>query len=261
MAIDAADFPLLLREAAARPFAGSLLTLGRQEVTLTARAVRALASRLALAVPKPAALEGWDGDACLDDARLFAALGFSRTDSMDISAYEGASVLHDLNAADLPPDLAGRFDVVFDRGTTEHVFHVPNALSAIARLCRVGGRVMHLSPSTNHMDHGFVMFSPCLLHGFYAANGFEVVRVEMIRQPWLDRHPVIEIRDYAPGCLDNFPAGSFDDAGYQVFVVAEKRPGATHDRAPKFRPTKAEGYGLGAAMRIRLDDSMSGRAG
>ena len=259
MAIDAADMPLILRETTARPFSGALLTLGKQDVTLTPSQLRAVARRMGAALPRAATLDARAPDAPLDDTLLFEALGFDAVDSMDVSAYEGATILHDLNAASIPPALENRFDVVFDRGTTEHVFNLPNALAAVARMCAPGGRVMHLSPSTNHMDHGFVMFSPRLFADYYAANGFAVERIEMARQPWLDRHPTIHLSRYAPGCLDGWEPGALGKGGYQVFVVARKMPGATHDRRPRFAEGSARGAGLSPVLRFTVPGAEPGR--
>ncbi len=259
MAIDAADMPLILREAMVRPFGGALLTLGKQDVTVTPAQLRAAARRVGATLPRVAALEARAHDGSLDDATLFKALGFASVDSMDVSGYEGATILHDLNAAAVPETLHGRFDVVFDRGTTEHVFNVPNALAAMARLCAPGGRVMHLSPSTNHLDHGFVMFSPRLFADYYAANGFTVERIEMARQPWLDRHPTIHLLRYGPGCLDGWAPGALGEGGYQLFVVARKTAGATHDRRPRFAEGAARGTGLAPVLRFTVHGSEPGR--
>ena len=259
MAIDAADMPLLLREMEARPFSGALLTLGKQDVTLTPAQLRAIARRMGVPLPRAVVLDVPAPDGSLDDATLFKSLGFASIDSMDVSGYEGATILHDLNAPSIPSDLESRFDVVFDRGTTEHVFNVPNALAAVARMCAPGGRVMHLSPSTNHLDHGFVMFSPRLFADYYAANGFAVERIELVRQPWLDRHPTIHLLRYAPGCLDGWAPGALGEGGYQVFVVARKISGATHDRRPRFVEGGARGTGLSPALRFAVPDAKPGR--
>jgi SAM-dependent methyltransferase len=257
MAIDAADMPLILREAVARPFAGALLTLGKQDVTLTLAQLRAVARDVAL--PRADGLDARAIDGPLDDATLFKALGFTSVDSMDVNGYEGATILHDLNAPSIPSALENRFDVVFDRGTTEHVFNVPNALAAMARMCAPGGRVMHLSPSTNHLDHGFVMFSPRLFADYYAANGFAIERIELARQPWLDRHPAIRLLRYAPGCLDGMAPGALGAGGYQVFVVARKMPGATHGRRPRFAEGAARGAGLSPVLRFTVRGAEPGR--
>lgn len=243
MAIDAGDLFLLIEEAKARPFTGAILTFGRQDVTVGGPALTALALRQGFAVRDAVSA----GPARLTDVALFRALGFSDVHSLDVNGYEGASVLHDLNSPDVPASAAGRYDVVFDRGTSEHVFHTPNMFSAAGRLARVGGRVMHLSPSTNHMDHGFYMFAPRLFHAFYAANGFEIERLALVRYPWLDRRPRIEVYAFDPSAPCTAPGGRLDDAGYQVFCVARKRADSTVDRVPRWRDGPAASASVSAA--------------
>lgn len=231
MAIDAPDLFLLLREAKERPFHGAILTFGRQDVTVDAPSFRRLAARLR--VREDALLPDRPGP--LTDGEVLRALGFSDVQSLDVNAYEGAGVLHDLNSPDVPPAACGRYDVVFDRGTSEHVFHTPNMFVAAARLARAGGRIIHLSPSTNHLDHGFFMFTPGLFEAFYSANGFEIERLELVRYPWLDRRPTIESYRYDASRPCAGTAGRLDEAAYQVFCVARKTSSSTADRLPLWR--------------------------
>src|SRR5205814_1882285 len=109
-----------------------------------------------------------------------------------------ADVLFDLNCGDLPEELKESFDVVLDPGTIEHVFHIPHSLKNIFHMLRLGGRVIHISPSSNHMDHGFYMFSPTFFWDYYTANQFDLSFVKIIRYkpqwvfPW-------KIASYSPG--------------------------------------------------------------
>ena len=108
---------------------------------------------------------------------LFSILGAQRIDSMDYSSYEGATILHDLNSP-LPGELKGRFSVVYDGGTLEHVFNVPEALKSCMEMVRVGGHFMQVNIANNFMGHGFWQFSPELLFRvFSSANGFQVESV------------------------------------------------------------------------------------
>ncbi|TPG08130.1 hypothetical protein [Sphingomonas oligophenolica] len=90
---------------------------------------------------------------------IFTKLGARRIAAMDISDYEGASVIHDLNAP-LAEEHQGRFSLVFDGGTLEHVFNCPTALASYMKLPRVGGHLIVSVPSNNEMGHGFYQFSP-----------------------------------------------------------------------------------------------------
>ena len=235
MAIDATDLFFLLREAKERPFAGTVLALGKQDITVDGPIFRRLAARVGFT---PVAELAGESEPMTDGA-LFRALGFSSAQSLDLSAYEGADVLHDLNSPDVPSEARGRYDVVFDRGTSEHVFHTPNVLTAAARLVRTGGRIIHFSPSTNHLDHGFFMFTPRLFHDFYTVNDFAIERLELVRYPWLDRRPTIEGYRFDPAIA----CGWLDEAGYQVFCVVRKTPSSTTDRTPLWSGTVARDGG------------------
>src|SRR5437763_3852117 len=63
-------------------------------------------------------------DGPIDDIALFRALGFTSVESLDASDYEGADIVWDLNKA-VPDSLKAKYDVVFDGGTSEHVFNFP----------------------------------------------------------------------------------------------------------------------------------------
>jgi SAM-dependent methyltransferase len=97
-------------------------------------------------------------------------------ESVDASAYENATHLHDMNLpwpADNPQ--RGRFDAVLDFGCLEHVFNFPVAWRNCVDLCRVGGHVLHSLPANNLSGHGFYQFSPELFFNLYQEkNGFEM---------------------------------------------------------------------------------------
>jgi len=87
----------------------------------------------------------------------------------------------------------------------------------------VGGKVIHLAPSSNHVEHGFYMFSPAFFFDYYTANHWKIETFKFFEyqrshdvSPW-------RIYNYTPGCLDHFSMGGFD-RGYLlgIFVVATK---------------------------------------
>ena len=115
-------------------------------------------------------------------ARYFEPLmrqwfGAATVDSVDASAYEQATLLHDMNLpwmADQPG--LGSYDAVLDFGCLEHVFDFPVAWRNCTALCRVGGHILHSLPANNLTGHGFYQFSPELFFNLYQAkNGFELV--------------------------------------------------------------------------------------
>src|ERR1043166_8363609 len=107
------------------------LTLGRQYMMVSPKRIASLLREHVLWPPAEgegnfmAALEGtkWRFEI------LARALGAKNASAMDVSDFEGATVLHDLNQP-IPPELEERFDVVIDGGTLEHVFNFPVAIAS-----------------------------------------------------------------------------------------------------------------------------------
>jgi SAM-dependent methyltransferase len=232
---------LLFEEGRRRPFAGSVLELGRCYIYLTRAELGDWARRDGFRLSAGAADElshdpGLAAQGCVSDRAFFAALGFERVESLDLLADEAPTHVHDLNLP-LPEELAGRFDVVFDTGTLIHVFDQRAAFRNLGLAVREGGRAIHYVPSTNHVDVGYFMHSPQLFSDFYAANGW---RVETLRfcefEPlwWRGRFepPLWIAYDYVPGALDGLGIGGFGGRPAATWVVATKLPGAGVDRTP-----------------------------
>lgn len=166
-----------------------------------------------------------------DDAALFHSLGFDSVESIDYSDFEGATHVADLNQ-EIPDHLKNRFDVVLDGGTLEHVFNLPQALKNACAMVKIGGRLILSSPSSNHMDHGFYMFSPTLFMDFFRANEWTVNTFYIVRygvdsaRPW-------KVYEYRPGDHGRFFIGALDRAAYGIFAVATKTEKSTGDRIPQ----------------------------
>jgi hypothetical protein len=109
--------------------------------------------------------------------KLFSLLGAKETNSLDYSAYEGATILQDMNSP-VPAHLHQRFSLIYDGGTLEHVFNIPQALKNCMNMVQVGGHFVQVNIANNFMGHGFWQFSPELLFRVFSpVNGFEIVAV------------------------------------------------------------------------------------
>jgi hypothetical protein len=137
------------------------------------------------------ALEGYRwGD--YSDRFLRAFLGVDELEILDNSAYEGATLIHDLNQQ-IPESLCAHFDAVIDAGTLEHVFNFPVALANLMKMVKVGGSIFITTPANNLCGHGFYQFSPELFfRAFTAENGFNLLRVVFLecRFPSVELLPV-----------------------------------------------------------------------
>jgi hypothetical protein len=113
---------------------------------------------------------------------LIAALGAKTVDSIDVSDYEGATVLFDMNYP-IPDTLKGKYDALVDGGTLEHIFFFPTALKNCMEMVKVGGHLIFLTPANNWFGHGFYQFSPELFYrALCAENGYEVERVVALEE-------------------------------------------------------------------------------
>ncbi len=242
MGLTAASVRAILAESIRRPYKGLVLTLGVQDIFLTKDEFTAIAgefgeyllTKFNLSEKPELAADDFISDKC-----FFASLGFSETIRLDASDYEGAEIVHDLNvplnetSTATSDAIIGSCDVVINGGTIEHVFNIPNALRNIFTLLKVGGRVIHcVAPSSNHMDHGFYMFSPTLFVDYYLANKFDINTFKIVKyrpetgNKW-------DTLDYVPGSLFPISMGGLDDACYGIYIVATKTAASTWEEVPQ----------------------------
>jgi hypothetical protein len=247
MALSLQSIALLLGEHQHQPFAGPVLTLGRQYVPFSYGAMLELfRQRGVVPQPLPATLsfDQSNGKRVWGDRVLFAHLGLEST-ALDVSDYEEAEIVHDLNQP-IPDALRGRYGTVFDGGTFEHVFCVSNAFTNVAELVRPGGRVLHLSPVNNYVNHGYWQLSPRSFFDFYEVNGFTDLRSTLIVHPRNDdgtrTWATFSFDPREPGGASNFYSSKGDFL--TVLFSAVKQEGSTSDRIPNQVFANADHYEL-----------------
>ncbi len=234
---------LVLNEAARAPFGGSVLVLSRMKVFFRLDELRALASEAGATLHElPAPALSFDPQlarlGCMDEKTFFAALGLDEVVTADISDYEGVDRLLDLNEP-LPEELRGRFDLVFDGGTIQHVFHLPNLLASVHQALRPGGRaVFPMAASHNHVDHGFYMLSPTFFHDYFSANDWRIERLAVceFESVWLGGRlhtPGWRVHPYEPGALDHRSYGGFGRPQLAIFAVATRLAHSTGHLPPQ----------------------------
>jgi SAM-dependent methyltransferase len=205
----------ILQEHAVRPFTGSLLLLGQADVYFTQERFQQMArTARATLIPnvpqRPSHLPVFAAKGYISGETLFEQLGFNAISVLDVST----------------------FDTIIDHGTMEHVFHFPNALRNLFQMLKVGGRIVHSSPSGNFFDHGFYMFQPTLFMDFYAANGWEINSIKVAQfTPAQETEPAF-FADYEPGLFDAVSYGKMDNKLYATICVARKSENSRGDVIP-----------------------------
>lgn len=115
----------------------------------------------------------------IDDATFFRSIGFDTIHSIDVSEYEGSLYIHDMNLP-VPESFYNKYDLIYDGGTSEHVFHFPNVLANIHKMLKVGGRIIHDLPTHNFVNYGFYMYSPTVFCDYYYTNRYTISSVNLI---------------------------------------------------------------------------------
>jgi hypothetical protein len=108
---------------------------------------------------------------------FFHELGAQTVDSIDFSGYEGSTIQKDLN---IPIDnaLKNAFSAVYDGGTLEHVFNIPQAFKNCMEMVAVGGHFLQCTVANNFLGHGFWQISPELIFRIFSTeNGFQIEKV------------------------------------------------------------------------------------
>lgn len=171
MALNSISAELLLHCRRLQPNAADFLMLGRQWLRLSPAEAARLGQEHRLKLDDLA-------DAQMTDTTyaepFFQRMGFQKVEALDVTTYQGAGLVHDMNTA-LPTEHHGKWDWVFDGGSLEHIFDFPNAIRNCAALLKPGGLFITQCPVNNWMGHGFYQFSPELFYRTFAkAHGFRV---------------------------------------------------------------------------------------
>jgi len=111
----------------------------------------------------------------LEDVDVLSTFTKSNYSVMDISDYEGANILHDLNRP-VPIKMHSKFDFVFTGGCLDNVFNPVSLLVNSSNLLKEGGRVVHYETFQGLLG-AFLMFSPEWFYSYYSVNDFDDVKV------------------------------------------------------------------------------------
>jgi len=183
------DLELLirLREEGYVPIAGSVIEIGAQQLANSFLEAGAALDRARdlfhvaqpCPLPQPGSRCTGEGGAELlpEGAPLasefWAWLGFSYS-SIDIDGSPGSIPL-DLNCDSVPGDTLGKYQLVTNFGTTEHVANQLNAFKIIHDLAACSGVMIHHLPMQGMLNHGLVNYNPKFFWMLARSNGYRLV--------------------------------------------------------------------------------------
>jgi SAM-dependent methyltransferase len=117
-------------------------------------------------------LENWPGKPRCSARYFYRMLGATEYDCIDLNEEHGA-IRHDLNYPLEEVSLYGKYDLVTDHGSCEHVFNIAEAYRTIHRLCKVGGLIV-ISQSL-WGGNGYFLYDRPFFEGIAAANGYRII--------------------------------------------------------------------------------------
>lgn len=108
-------------------------------------------------------------------------LGFDYA-AVDIDGSPGSIPL-DLNYDSAPPGETGKYDLVTNFGTTEHVANQLNAFKLIHDLTRHGGLMVHQLAAQGMLNHGLVNYNLKFFWMLGRSNGYNFVFADFRQSP------------------------------------------------------------------------------
>ena len=121
---------------------------------------------------------GWCDPIAFGLARCAYEILFDTTDAPDAIDQHGYENFRnaDLNA---PIENLGSYGTVINQGTAEHIFNIGQVFRTMHDACMVNGLMIHESPLTGWVDHGFYCLQPTLFYDVARANGYKIVSIHI----------------------------------------------------------------------------------
>jgi hypothetical protein len=104
---------------------------------------------------------------------FYRSLGFEYA-CIDIDDDPGSIAL-DLNVDTVPDSLAGKFNLITNFGTTEHVVNQLNAFKIVHDLAAPGAIMLHELPAFGQTNHGFFGYQPKFFDRLSRSNDYSIL--------------------------------------------------------------------------------------
>jgi hypothetical protein len=106
---------------------------------------------------------------------LYEALGLEYH-CVDVDGRVGTLIL-DLNFDSTPEEHKGKYGLVTNHGTSEHLLNQLNVFKMMHELARPGGVMVHAVPFTVHLEHGFFNYQPNFFECLARYNSYETLGI------------------------------------------------------------------------------------
>lgn len=229
---------MIIREHLYKPIRGKVLTLGRQTISMTYLQLLQLLVQegmpvtedklKSIRVSNDQKTRVGGGSSFVSDDVFFSLLGVETVNIMDVTDYEGADIIHDLNKQ-VPEYLEGQFDFIIDGGTFDHICDIRIAFENVVKMLKKEGRIFQWNAASNFTGSAYLSFGPDFFYDYYVVNQFSDCRVYLAEVDEISQDEFWDI--YRFDGLNQY--GHFQsDRILMVLVLAEKGPSSTFHALP-----------------------------
>ena len=233
---------MLLHEHRYKPISGTIVTIGRHTVGLTGSEMDQLLE--SMGVPKrPGAQYEIDNDTMgggrgtINQESFFGAFSDAKVLSLDVSAYENADIIFDIQNH-LPSQYHRFADFVYDGGCLDNIFDVATAIRNISSMMKPGGRFLASNIGGPHPT-AYLKFSADWFMDFFAINQYADCKTYIINYPGANQKDPNQIVVYRFNPYVEHATGVGYDCSsivatnrYQILCFAEKGSNSTDDKNP-----------------------------
>lgn len=163
----------ILKEHRHKPIAGDVLLIGRQTVAMSEAEARNLIESEGITL-RPYTTEidtrtiGHGQGSYITDRCFFAMFTDARVAALDVSDYEGAEIIHDLNT---PWRALPQADFIFNGSCLDNLFDPAQAMRNLSTMLRPDGRILSFEHASL-MQSAYLAYSPEWFWSFYSANDY-----------------------------------------------------------------------------------------
>src|SRR5215471_7717353 len=151
----------------------------------------------------------WQGSA----SELHLALGMNYA-CVDLDPSFNSIAL-DLNFDSAPAEHRGRYDLVTNHGTSEHIMNQLNVFQVMHDFTKPGGLMLHAVPFTVHLEHGFFNYQPNFFDALARYNSYQTLGI-WVGPDW----QLASFIPWDPALLDYL---AFSSKTTHLLVVAQRK--------------------------------------
>lgn len=232
---------LMVAEQAYKPLQGEFCFFGRQTISISPAGIESIFKRNNLVHPQVRTeidTETRHENETITDKSFINYFGQNKLNIVDVSDYEGANIIADLNDP-VSEELQNKFDFIYTGGCHDNVFSPAELLKNCSRMLKPGGRAIHFE-SFGGLIGAYTYLTPEWFYSFYAINNYSDCKVYVCHQEKKSKSRFeyeTDIYAYSPYYkrtpdYDYFKAAVSASGILYVMVIAEKGIESSNQKIP-----------------------------